>query len=112
MRNSFEDMKKQLESQQRTIVDEVGINTERSVQKVIQGPRPLPPSAPRVPRYRPEEEDDEGPAKKRNVFRRALKGLSMKSSNDLQRIEEMWVILRYIFFCEGTNIKGTGFAPC
>ncbi|KAH8154348.1 uncharacterized protein LAJ45_02116 [Morchella importuna] len=89
MRNSFEDMKKQLESQQRTIVDEVGINTERSVQKVIQGPRPLPPSAPRVPRYRPEEEDDEGPAKKRNVFRRALKGLSMKSSNDLQRIEEM-----------------------
>lgn len=92
MRNSFEDMKKQLEVQQRNIVDEVGMNTERSVQKIIQGPRPLPPTTPRAPRYPSKEVDgeDEGVAKKRNVFRRALKGLSMKSSNDLQRIEEMW----------------------
>lgn len=91
MRNSFEDMKKQLEVQQRNIVDEVGMNTERSVQKIIQGPRPLPPATPRAPRYPGKEVDgeDEGVAKKRNVFRRALKGLSMKSSNDLQRIEEM-----------------------
>lgn len=91
MRNSFEDMKKQLEMQQRHIIDEVGMNTERSVQKVIQGPRPLPPSTPRAPRYpaRDVDAEDEGVAKKRNVFRRALKGLSMKSSNDLQRIEEM-----------------------
>lgn len=88
MRNSFEDMKKQLDVQQRNIVDEVGMNTERSVQKIIQGPRPLPPTTPRAPRY-PGKEIDGEDAKKRNVFRRALKGLSMKSSNDLQRIEEM-----------------------
>ncbi|CAZ80404.1 unnamed protein product [Tuber melanosporum] len=91
MRNSFEDMKKTLESQQHAIIDGVDQNTERSVQKVLQGPRPLPPSAPRAPRYPKNDDDaeDEGPAKRRNVFRRALKGLSMRSSNDLQRIEEM-----------------------
>ncbi|PWW76660.1 hypothetical protein C7212DRAFT_279401 [Tuber magnatum] len=91
MRNSFEDMKKTLESQQHAIIDGVDQNTERSVQKIIQGPRPLPPSAPRGPRYPKNDDDaeDEGPAKRRNVFRRALKGLSMRSSNDLQRIEEM-----------------------
>jgi hypothetical protein len=91
MRNSWEDMKKTLEQHQHTIISEVEQNTERSVQKVIQGPRPLPPPAPRAPRYvKPEEDgEDEGPVKRRNVFRRALKGLSMRSSNDLQRIEEM-----------------------
>ncbi|RPA98638.1 hypothetical protein L873DRAFT_1020067 [Choiromyces venosus 120613-1] len=91
MRNSFEDMKKTLESQQHAIIDGVDQNTERSVQKILQGPRPLPPSAPRAPRYAKNDDDaeDEGPAKRRNVFRRALKGLSMRSSNDLQRIEEM-----------------------
>lgn len=102
MRNSFEDMKKQLEVQQRNIVDEVGMNTERSVQKIIQGPRPLPPATPRAPRYPGKEVDgeDEGVAKKRNVFRRALKGLSMKSSNDLQRIEEMCASPLRAYCCE------------
>lgn len=90
-RNSFEDLKKALERQQHVIIEGVDQNTERSVQKIIQGPRPLPPSLPRAPRsFKPEEDaEDEGPAKRRNVFRRALKGLSMRSSNDLQRIEEM-----------------------
>lgn len=92
MRNSFEDMKRHLEDNQRNIIDGVDQNTERSVQKVLQGPRPLPPSAPRRPRYGSEEDADaEGSAKRRSVFKRALKGLSMRSSNDLQRIEEMYV---------------------
>lgn len=93
MRNSFEDMKKALADQRRDIVNDVDINTERSVQKVLQGPRPLPPSTPRKARYSKSEEDaeDEGVqrAKRASVFKRALKGLSMGSSKDLERIEEM-----------------------
>ncbi len=95
MRNSFEDMRKQLEDSRRNIVSEVDQNTERSVQKVMQGPRPMPPAAPRRPRYQRSDEDaeDESSAKRRNVFKRALKGLSMRSSNDLQRIEEMLALV-------------------
>lgn len=91
MRNSFEDMKKALEDQRRGIVDDVDQNTERSVQKLIQGPRPLPPSTPRKPRYQKSDEDvaEEARTKRHSVFKRALKGLSMRSSNDLERIEDM-----------------------
>lgn len=93
MRNSFEDMKRALAEQRQGIVSDVDQNTERSVQKLIQGPRPPPPSAPRRPRYSKSDEDreveEEGRAKRASVFKRALKGLSMGSSKDLERIEEM-----------------------
>lgn len=91
MRNSFEDIKKALADQQRNIITEVDHNTERSVQKVLQGPRPPPPSTPRRPRNSKAEDDaeDEGRAKRANMFKRALKGLSMRSSTDLERIEDM-----------------------
>jgi hypothetical protein len=93
MRNSFEDMKRALADQRQGIVNDVDQNTERTVQKLIQGPRPLPPPAPRRPRYSKSDEDreaeDEGRAKRASVFKRALKGLSMGSSKDLERIEEM-----------------------
>ena len=94
MRNSFEDMKKALADQRHGIVSDVDQNTERSVQKILQGPRPLPPSTPRRSRYSKSDEDAEDEAtqnraKRASVFRRALKGLSMGSSKDLERIEEM-----------------------
>ena len=93
MRNSFEDMKKALADQRRDIVTDVDHNTERSVQKLLQGPRPLPPSTPRRSRYSKSDEDvdEEGMqrAKRASVFKRALKGLSMGSSKDLERIEDM-----------------------
>lgn len=90
MRNSFEDMKKQLEDSQRNIITEVDNNTERSVQKLIQGPRPLPPQAPRKPRYQKSDEDAEELRKKRqSIFKRALKGLSGRSPKELERIEDM-----------------------
>lgn len=94
MRNSFEDMKRLLADTEDVIITEVQGNTEKSVQKVINGPRPPPPSAPRS--IRPSSQDDmydDIPNKRRNVFRRALKGLSMRSSNDLGKIEEMLVQL-------------------
>ncbi|KAM3072412.1 hypothetical protein ACMFMG_009215 [Clarireedia jacksonii] len=92
MRNSFEDMKRLLADTEDVIITEVQVNTERSVQKVINGPRPLPPSAPRSIRSQGEMYEDL-PTKRRNVFRRALKGLSKKSTNDLGKIEDMLVQL-------------------
>jgi hypothetical protein len=90
MRNSFEDMKKLLAETEGNIIDTTGKNTERSVQKVINGPRPQPTSLPRTPRRTSQDDDhvDDLP-KRKNVFKRALKGLSMRNSNDLSKIEEM-----------------------
>lgn len=94
MRNSFEDMKRLLADTEDVIITEVQGNTEKSVQKAINGPRPLPQSATRSVRQGSQDDMYEDiPAKRRNVFRRALKGLSMKSSNDLGKIEEMLVQL-------------------
>ncbi|KAH8779261.1 hypothetical protein F5882DRAFT_358695 [Hyaloscypha sp. PMI_1271] len=94
MRNSFEDMKRLLADTEDVIITEVQGNTDKSVQKAINGPRPLPQSGPRSIRQGSQDEMYEDlPTKKRNVFRRALKGLSMKSSNDLGKIEEMLVQL-------------------
>ncbi|KAI6248262.1 hypothetical protein HI914_03543 [Erysiphe necator] len=94
MRNSFEDMKRLLADTEDVIITEVQANTEKSVQKVMYGPRPPPQSGRKS--FRPcsyHEMYEDIPAKKRNVFRRALKGLSMKSANDLGKIEEMLVQL-------------------
>ncbi len=94
MRNSFEGMKRLLADTEDVIITEVQGNTEKSVQKVINGPRPIPQSAPRSLRQGSQDGMLEDiPNKKQNVFRRALKGLSMKSSNDLGKIEEMLVQL-------------------
>jgi hypothetical protein len=94
MRNSFEDIKHILANAEHQIVTEVEDNTERSVQKAINGPRPLPQSATRSTRQGSQDDMyDDIPNKKRNVFRRALKGLSMRSTNDLGKIEEMLVTL-------------------
>lgn len=94
MRNSFEDMKRLLADTEDVIITEVQTNTDKSIQKVINGPRPLPPSAARSLRQGSQDDVYEDiPTKRRNVFRRALKGLSMRSSNDLGKIEEMLVQL-------------------
>ncbi|KAL2073249.1 hypothetical protein VTL71DRAFT_10573 [Oculimacula yallundae] len=94
MRNSFEDMKRLLADTEDVIITEVQTNTDKSVNKAINGPRPQPQSGPRSIRQGSQDEMfDDIPNKKRNVFRRALKGLSMKSSNDLGKIEEMLVQL-------------------
>jgi hypothetical protein len=93
MRNSFEDMKRLLGDTEDVIITETQRNTERSVQKVINGPRPPPPSGSRSLRGSQDGTVDDLPNKRRNVFRRALKGLSMRSSNDLAKIEDMLVQL-------------------
>lgn len=91
MRNSFEDMKRFIADQDDMIIDTADKQHDRTTQKIIGGPRPQPHTVSRAPRGTSAEDEamDDLPAKRRNVFKRALKGLSMRSSNDLGKIEEM-----------------------
>ncbi|KAK4982484.1 hypothetical protein LTR66_009241, partial [Elasticomyces elasticus] len=91
MRNSFEEMKRFISEQDKMIMNNTDRDADITVQKVLSGPRPQPLGSPRTPRRSYEEEDI--PTKRKNVFKRALKGLSMKSSNDLSKIEDMLVQL-------------------
>ena len=95
MRNSFEDMKKFITEQDDMLIDVGNKQHDRTAQKIIGGPRPQPLGTPRIPRQSSADDDmmDDLPAKRRNVFRRALKGLGGRSTNDLARIEDMLVHL-------------------
>ena len=91
MRNSFEEMKKFIAEQDDILVEHGNKQHDRTIQKIILGgPRPQPLGAPRVTRGSSMDGDvDDMQAKKRNVFRRALKGLSNRNQNDIGKIEEM-----------------------
>jgi hypothetical protein len=89
MRNSFEDMKRFIAEQDDFIMDTADKQHEQTVQKVINGPRPQPLGVARFSRRTASEEEDDTPAKRRNVFKRALRGLSTKNSAELQNIEAM-----------------------
>lgn len=92
MRNNFEDIKRLLADTEDVIITEVKENTEKTVQRAINGPRPYPGSAPRSIQGGSQAgtiNTDDVAAKKRSIFRRALKGLSAKGANDLGRIEDM-----------------------
>lgn len=89
MRNSFEDMKRFIEDQDDMVI-EVGNKQHEKTQKVIGGPRPQPLGTPRAPRGVSQDDMiDDMPARKRNVFKRALKGLGGRNTNDLAKIEDM-----------------------
>ncbi|KAL8725854.1 MAG: hypothetical protein Q9166_007100 [cf. Caloplaca sp. 2 TL-2023] len=94
MRNSFEDMKKFIAEQDDMIIEVGDKQHDRTVQKVIGGPRPQPSVLPRAARRSSAEDDafDELP-KRKNVFKRALKGLGGRNSNDLARMEDMLIQL-------------------
>jgi hypothetical protein len=90
MRNSFNDIKRLLADTEDQIIGEVKDNTEKTVQRHLGGPRPFPSSGTRSMQGGSQSgTNDDLPARKRNLFRRALKGLSNKGTNDLGRIEEM-----------------------
>ncbi|KAF4301177.1 hypothetical protein GTA08_BOTSDO07054 [Botryosphaeria dothidea] len=88
MRNSFEEMKRFIAEQDKMIMGNTDRDAEVVIQRLLQGPRPQPPSTTRL-RGRSSEDVDDLPTKRKNVFKRALKGLSMKNSNELSRIEDM-----------------------
>ena len=94
MRNSFEEMKKFIADQDDFLIEAGNKQHDRTVQKIVGGPRPQPLGPPRFQRHSSTEDDTEdSPAKRRNVFRRALKGLSSRNQNDIGKIEEMLVHL-------------------
>lgn len=95
MRNSFEDMKRFIADQDEMLIDTGNKQHDRTIQKVIGGPRPQPIGTPRAPRRASADDDymDDMPAKRRNVFKRALKGLGGRNSNDLGKIEDMFLQL-------------------
>ncbi|KAJ0119310.1 hypothetical protein J7T55_013548 [Diaporthe amygdali] len=87
MRNSFDDIKKMLADTEDVIITEVKDNTDKTVQRHLGGPRPFPGSAARSVQGSQAGTDNE--KKTRNLWRRALKGLGAKGTNDLTRIEDM-----------------------
>lgn len=88
MRNSFDDIKRMLADTEDVIITEVKDNTEKTVQRHIGGPRPFPGSGARSLQAGSQGGSDND-KKTRNLWRRALKGLSTKGTNDLTRIEDM-----------------------
>lgn len=89
MRNSFNDIKRLLADTEDQIIGEVKDNTEKSIQRHLGGPRPFPGSGSRSLQGGSQTGTLDENTKKRNIFRRALKGLSNKGANDLGRIEDM-----------------------
>ncbi|KAI2730367.1 hypothetical protein CBS147332_2219 [Penicillium roqueforti] len=83
MRTSFEQMRRFIADQDDLIMDVSDRGHERT-HRALGGPRPLPPSGSRTRQLNAEEED-----KRKNIFKRALKGLSLKSGSDLTKIEGM-----------------------
>ncbi|KAF5856701.1 hypothetical protein ETB97_006984 [Aspergillus alliaceus] len=87
MRNSFEEMKKFIAQQDGMLMEASDRQHDRTY-RALGGPRPLPTST-RSARQPSVDDGEDLRSKRKNVFKRALKGLSLKSSNDLSRIEDM-----------------------
>lgn len=88
MRNSFDDIRRFIIAQDQLITANADKNADQTVRRILQGPRPQPVGSPRVSRSQASQHED-APAKRKNVFKRALQGLSGRSSNDLANIESM-----------------------
>ncbi|KAJ6440325.1 Methionine aminopeptidase 2 [Purpureocillium lavendulum] len=89
MRNSFREMKELVQDTGDDVIFANVENTEK-LQKAINGPRPYPGAASRSIQSGSQAGTiDDVAAKKKNLWRRALQGLSAKGTNDLSRIEDM-----------------------
>ncbi|KAI0400230.1 hypothetical protein F4802DRAFT_505291 [Xylaria palmicola] len=93
MRNSFDDIKKMLADTEDAIVHDVNASTEKTIKRHLGGPRPFPGSSGRSIQGGSQAGTEDTRAKKRNLLRRALQGLSAKGTNDLSRIEDMLIQL-------------------
>lgn len=89
MRNSFREMKELVQDTGDDVIFANVENTEK-LQKAINGPRPYPGAASRSLQSPSQAGTlDEAGIKKKNLWKRALQGLSAKGTNDLTRIEDM-----------------------
>ncbi|TWU72391.1 hypothetical protein ED733_000697 [Metarhizium rileyi] len=89
MRNSFREMRELVQDTGDDVIFSNVENTEK-LQKAINGPRPYPSAASRSLQSASQAGTlDDAAAKKKNLWKRALQGLSAKGTNDLTRIEDM-----------------------
>ena len=88
MRTSFEDMKKFIETQNKFNISQSDQQANRTVSKIVDATKAGSGSA-QGPRSNSASDRDDLPSKRRNIFKRALSGLSGKNEKDLTRIEEM-----------------------
>jgi hypothetical protein len=89
MRNSFREMKELIQDTGDDVIFASAENTEK-LHKAINGPRPFPGAASRSIQSASQAGTiDDAAAKKKNLWKRALAGLSAKGTNDLSRIEDM-----------------------
>ncbi|KAJ4404290.1 hypothetical protein N0V91_005984 [Didymella pomorum] len=89
MRNQLDELKGFIKVQDNMIMNTTEKRVDVAEQRILSGPRPQPQAfgASRGPRSA--SDDLEAEAKKKNVFKRALKGLSMKGDSDIKNIEAM-----------------------
>lgn len=92
MRNSFREMKELVQDTGDDVIFANVENTEK-LQKAISGPRPFPGTATRSLQSASRADTLDEATKKKNLWKRALQGLSAKGTNDLSRIEDMLVQL-------------------
>lgn len=89
MRTGFRDMKDLIQDTGDDMIFANVENTEK-LQKSITGPRPLPGTGARsIQSGSAAGTMDDANSKKKNLWRRALQGLSAKGTSDLSRIEDM-----------------------
>ena len=86
MRTQLDELKGFIKVQDNMIMNTTEKRVDVAEQRILGGPRPQPQPS-RVPRAASVDMDAE--AKKKNVFKRALKGLSMKGDSDIKNIEAM-----------------------
>ncbi|KAH8699535.1 hypothetical protein BGZ61DRAFT_477531 [Ilyonectria robusta] len=89
MRNSFREMKDLIQDTGDDVIFSNAENTEK-LQKAINGPRPYPGTGARSIQSASQVDTlNDAAAKKKNLWKRALQGLSAKGTSDLSRIEDM-----------------------
>ncbi|KAH7383794.1 hypothetical protein BKA66DRAFT_85320 [Pyrenochaeta sp. MPI-SDFR-AT-0127] len=91
MRNQLDEMKQFIKTQDNMIMHTTDKRVGLAEQRILGGPRPQPLGSPRINRSSSDDIDIE--TKKKSVFKRALKGLSMKGDSDIKNIEAMLVQL-------------------
>ncbi|KAI8930825.1 hypothetical protein NX059_011846 [Plenodomus lindquistii] len=87
MRNQLDEMKQFIKVQDNMIMGTTDKRVGLAEQRILGGPRPQPMASPRV--NRSSSDDVDVGEKKKSVFKRALKGLSMKGDSDMKNIESM-----------------------
>ncbi|KAF3007908.1 hypothetical protein E8E13_011086 [Curvularia kusanoi] len=93
MRNQLDELKGFIKVQDNMIMDQTEKRVNVAEQRILGGPRPQPQPYGTTRTARSASDDMEADAKKKNVFKRALKGLSMKGDSDIKNIESMLIQL-------------------